>query len=400
MRLQKNIILLTWFNFFVGLKLYAPLAILYFHQVTGSFALGMAVFSVVQVSAALFEVPTGVLSDRLGRVKTMLYGAVASSSAVILYALAGTEALVTDATVAVGVLFSGAIAEGMSRSLWSGNNEAFLHDTLKQHKQQEEYAEFSGKTNAAVQVSLAIAAIVGSVLADWSFTWVMWLSVFPQLICVILALQMQEPKVHAQKDQTNVFAHLGTSFSHFRKSRKLQLLSISSILYRGFGESAFQFQAAFYATVWPVWALGIPKMLTYIGSYISFRYSGAVLQRFGMLPSLIGGSLFERSIGLIAAIFPSVYSPLLISVTSLPFGVQYVAKDTFLQREFTDRQRSTMGSLNAFAGSLLYAVTSFGLGFIADLLSPTQGFIIIQLMLVPVIGLYLLLARIDKKKPV
>jgi len=58
--LHKNIKILTWFNFFTDFLLYAPIAIIYFERVTGSYALGMSIFSITMVSSALFEIPTGV----------------------------------------------------------------------------------------------------------------------------------------------------------------------------------------------------------------------------------------------------------------------------------------------------------------------------------------------------
>ena len=67
--MNRNIKLLTWFNFFTDFKLYAPVAIIYFSQVSGSFALGMAVFSIATVSSAFFEIPTGIFSDMIGRKK-------------------------------------------------------------------------------------------------------------------------------------------------------------------------------------------------------------------------------------------------------------------------------------------------------------------------------------------
>jgi hypothetical protein len=57
-----NIRLLAWFNFCLDFRLYAPVAILYFSDVAGSFTLGMSVFSAIMLSGALLEVPTGVFS--------------------------------------------------------------------------------------------------------------------------------------------------------------------------------------------------------------------------------------------------------------------------------------------------------------------------------------------------
>ena len=64
---ESNIALLRAFYFCSDFRLYGPVAILYFAQVTGSFAQGLSVFSVAMLAAALLEVPTGVFSDRIGR---------------------------------------------------------------------------------------------------------------------------------------------------------------------------------------------------------------------------------------------------------------------------------------------------------------------------------------------
>ncbi len=78
MNISKNVKLLKWFNFFSDFSLFSPIAILYFTQITGSFALGMSIFSVGMISAALFEVPTGIFSDKIGRKKTITLGAIST----------------------------------------------------------------------------------------------------------------------------------------------------------------------------------------------------------------------------------------------------------------------------------------------------------------------------------
>jgi MFS family permease len=83
---KKNIKILTWFNFFTDFKLYAPIAIIYFAQVTGSYALGMSVFSIVFITSAVAELPTGILSDFVGRRKTMIFGALSAVIYSVFYA--------------------------------------------------------------------------------------------------------------------------------------------------------------------------------------------------------------------------------------------------------------------------------------------------------------------------
>src|SRR5688572_28940891 len=138
MKLRHNLKILTWFNFFTDFKLYAPVAVIYFSMVTGSFALGMSIFSIVMISSALFEIPTGVLSDHMGRRRTLMFGALASVAYVTCYAIGQSYWI-----LAIGALF-----EGLSRSLYSGNNDALLYDTLKEEGKEEEFAEYAGKLSS------------------------------------------------------------------------------------------------------------------------------------------------------------------------------------------------------------------------------------------------------------
>ena len=177
MAYHKNISSLTWFNFFTDFKLYAPIAIIYFAKVSGSFALGMSIFSIAMISSAIFEIPTGIFSDFIGRKNTVILGAASAVGYAVFYAI-GTS---------YWILAIGAVFEGLSRSFYSGNNDALLHDTLSESGSEHEYAHYSGKLRSMFQLALAASAITGSLIANWSFAVVMWISVIPQLFCLVLS---------------------------------------------------------------------------------------------------------------------------------------------------------------------------------------------------------------------
>lgn len=386
---HRNIKVLNWFNFFSDFKLYAPIAIIYFAQVSGSFALGMTVFSIAMVSAALFEIPTGIYSDFIGRKKTVILGALAAVIFSIFYAIGQS----------FWVLAAGAVFEGLSRSFYSGNNDALLYNSLAETKEENQYDEVLGKISSMFQASLAIAGVLGGILASWSFPLIMWISVVPQMVCLSLGFLLSEPK--ANKRQTgNVYYHLKEAVLNFFKNKKLRLLSISSILTYGIGEASFHFQAAFYNTLWPVWAIGIAKTLSYTGGFLSFRFSGKIIRRYGAIQALIASYLYNRIANVIAVLFPTIISPILMSSTSLLFGVSSVAKSDLLQKEFTNEQRATMGSINSFAGSIFFGVIATSLGFIADKVSPAVALFAFQIVLFPTIFLYLRFLKHQKSDPI
>lgn len=382
MPIHKNIRLLSWFNFFTDFKLYAPIAIIYFANVTGSFALGMSIFSISMISSALLEIPTGIFSDIVGRRTTVILGAASAVAYSVFYAIGGS----------FWILVIGAVLDGLSQAFYSGNNDAMLHDTLAESKNEHRYDEYLGRISAMFQAALAISAIVGGILAQWSFPLIMWLSVIPQFICLLLAFQLNEPATSVG-ESGNIYLHLREAIHNFMKNRKLRLLSASSIFGFGFGEASYQFQSAFYASLWPVWAIGIAKTLSNLGGMVSFQYSGKIIRKFKAMHILVADNLYCRIVNTIATAFPSVLSPLLMSTTSLFYGVTSVTRSALMQHEFTHGQRATMGSLNSFAGSLFFGIVAFSLGFVADQLTPARALLILQAFMLANLFVYWKLFR-------
>lgn len=382
MQLQKNIKLLTYFNFFTDFKLYAPIAIVYFAQVTGSYALGMSIFSITMISSALFEVPTGIYSDFIGRKKTVILGAASAVIYAIFYAIGGSYL----------ILIAGAIFEGLSRAFYSGNNNALLLDSLKQSGKIDEYDEFLGRVSSMFQIALTLSAILGSFLASWSFSLIMWISVISQIICLGISLFLIEPRSHTEA-RGNIYDHLKQSLSHFRKNKKLRMLSIASIIGYGLGEASYQFQSAFYSVLWPLWAIGLAKTFSNLGASVSFMFSGKIIKRFNALPLLVASNTYSRIMGIISTLFPTFLSPLLLSSTSLFFGVSTVAENTLLQKEFKNEQRATMDSLNSLGGSLFFALVAFLLGLLADKISPGLALLIFEVAKISVLGIYIKLYK-------
>ncbi len=368
--MERNIKLLGLFNFFTDFKFHSAVLVLYFVKVTGSYTLAMSLFSAIMVSSAVFEVPTGIFSDFIGRKKTILLGALAATISAFLYAV-GSSFI---------PLFIGAIFEGLSRSWYSGNNDALLYDSLSKSKDKDTYTHHLGRVSAMFQVALMIGAIVGSILAQWSFSLIMWLSVIPQIICSIIALFLIEPKKKST-EKSNIFSHLKISALHIWKNKRLQLLNIQDVLRFGMGESSFQFNAAFIATLWPIWAIGFSRIISYGGASLGYWFSGKLIKKYGAYNVLITNNLYTRITNIVAYGYPTMFSPILMGTTSFFYGAAEVSNTSLLQKEFTDEQRATLSSVNSFFGSLFYGIFSPILGYVADIHGPAKAMIMGQCLM-------------------
>lgn len=378
MFIEKNIRLLTWFNFFLDFRLYSPIAILYFVQVTGSFALGLIIFSIAAIASSAFELPTGIVSDLLGRKKTIIFGSLTSVLSLIFYAIGGSFWL----------LIIGSVFAGLSMALFSGNNDAFLHDTLSQGNRQKEFPKFFGKVSSMFQVGLAVSAFIGGFIAEVSLVFVMWISVIPQIIGLLLAFKMVEPEKRCTDISTNIFEHLREAIVRFKNNNRLKTLSLASILSYGIGETIHEFQPIFIAMLWPTWAIGVARSLTHAFAFSGFWFAGKIINKLSVLKSLLISEISCRFFGIVANGFPTIISPILISVSDFFFGISTVSQNTLLQKEFTEKQRATMGSLNALFGSIFFAVFAFLFGLLADDIGPVKSLLIGQLLLFSVVFLY------------
>ena len=358
---SRNVKLLGWHSFFIGFSLWAPIAILYFSRVSGSYTLGLSVFSVTMVSSAAFEVPTGVWSDFVGRRKTLIAGAAAYTLSAIFYAIGHLY----------GILIIGALLEGLARALYSGNNTALLYESLDKSDNKKSLEHFLGAIGSYEQWALAASALLGGIIASRSFGLVMWLSVLPQMICLSLAIATIEvPRDHIS---SNIYSHTKEAIRLFIKNRKLRLLSMASIIGFGIGEASFQFRSAFVATLWPLWAIGGAQLLSNIGAALSFQMADKLIKKFSAETLLLAGNVYSRMVYFIALLFPSIISPALMSTTSIFYGVGEVAKNSLFQKEFSSEQRATMGSLNSLAGSLFFGIFALLLGAVADKVGPTRA---------------------------
>ena len=215
---RKNVRVLSIFNFLIGVSLFAPLAIIYFARVSGSYILGTSIFGITMLASAVFELPTGIWSDKVGRRKTTIAGSWSRVLAFVGYAI-GTS---------YWWLVAGAIFEGLSRALYSGNNDALLYDTLADDGMEGLYDEHLGKVSSTEQLALGISAAVGSIIASFSFSYLLWITVLFQVALLVVSYFFVEPRSR-RKESSNIYAHLKEAITLFIHNKKLRLLSIASM---------------------------------------------------------------------------------------------------------------------------------------------------------------------------
>ncbi len=375
--LPPTVRLLYLGRFFMALRFFAAVQVIYFAQVTGSYTLATSLLAASTISQACLELPTGVCSDTLGRSQTAVLASVAALVSVALYALAG----------GYGVLLAGAVVEGLARALGSGNSEALLYDALRDAGQEERYHHANGRLGAIEAAGFGLAALAGGAFASRSMALALWLSVLTQALAVAVALRVAEP-ASTSRSTLNPYRHLREAATVFRRNPRLRLLTLAQTWSEALGESSFQFAPIFLQSLLPLWGIGVLRAATNLLSAAGFYLSGPIIDRLGALRTLVGRFLGDRACLLLAYGMPGPWSVVLMTVTALIYGPAQVAQGTLLQREFIHQQRATLGSLDSLVGSVGLAASSVAIGVVADRIGPRNVLLLAQVLLLPVIAIY------------
>lgn len=384
-KIKNNIQILKLYNIFYNFRLYSVLAVIYYAQITHSYAMAISIFSIAQIAQAVFEIPTGLYSDKYGRSNCLRIGAIASLFSITFYAFAHNYIF----------LVIGAFFKGLNRASFSGNNDALIYETLLESKTENNYQHEFGKSNSWLELSGFISGIIGGLIAIKSIPLLFKLSVLPQIIGVLLSFGFIEPKVQKKK-LTNLNLHFKDAIKTYKSNKKIRLVSLAEVIGFAIGESTWSFQSVFYGLFLPTWAVSFVMSINFLTSAISFRLSGKILNRFKTTAVLLYQEIYGRVLYLIALIFPSIASPFLMATASITYGPSTVAKSSLLQAAFTNRQRATMTSINSFIGNCLYAIVSILIGHFADKFGAAKSLLLGQIFLVFVVFLYFKLSRLDK----
>jgi MFS family permease len=242
------------------------------------------------IAEVIFKTPFGILSDRYGRLKFMLFGFV------VLIVVSVAYPLFHDTTI----LFSIRFVQGVSIGAFSTTSVAVVADMFQENK-----GEAMGIYNSIKGAGYALGPIAGGLIIQYlgDFNMMFWLCAGVALVCLLLTLlfvrESFNPKEHQRK----------AASAMLREGFRLDLLSSYFIGMSG--------MLVFYAIIsfLPLYGaenhidtgttgliLGLQAVVYVLAQY----YSGKMADKYGSrLPMMVGAILLTTAL-LMIALFPSV----------------------------------------------------------------------------------------------
>ena len=371
MEIRRNISLFKLYYLFSDMWPLAALAIVFFQKITGSYAFALGVFSIANIVQSIAEVPTGVISDRIGRKKTMIVSSVLTTLAFVLFAIAGTF-------TQKYLLIIGAIIWAIADAFASGTDDAFMYETMEEMGKADEYDILYARSKTFGQIGLGMGALVAAIITYfYSLNVLAWASVGFSLLPIFVTIGFVEPKNRGREDCTS-FKHFVAAIKAFVQNKKLRVLATIQMLGHGISFAGHRFEGAYFNMLVPTWAVNIARVVKQTCGAISYAIA-PWFRKFGFYKILVASTLGMMFIKLSAVVLNNFVTPFLQSCVNIFYGTASTAESALLQQELSSKQRATMGSIVSLLGGIMSAVVFWVVGIVAD--TTSVYFAIIMLIL-------------------
>ncbi|MCU0902878.1 MAG: MFS transporter [Tabrizicola sp.] len=360
--MQRNIALYPWFKFVQQLLFWQATWFLYFEGRLSA-AEAILLYVVADLATTVLEVPSGYMSDRLGRRKTLLVAAT-------LY-LAGTLLLVVGhgfTQFALANVFLGA-----SWAFASGTDTSLLFESLKAEGREAEVEAMELKAWRFSYAGLALSAILGGAMMQLDDALPYLATAGAAAGLFGLTLLMQEPPPAPRPAHRENLQAILTSL---RNPTLLWLFGLALAAYV-FSHIPFVFGQPFIRQA--LTSLGYGAEAPLVSGTVT-----SVMMLLSMAVSLIAPSLrqalglpgllllaFGMQVGLIVALALS-NSPVVIALLLLrmvPDSLSYAFLQARIQPLLPSTVRATYLSLQSLAGRVVFSATLT----LAALYAPVEG---------------------------
>ncbi len=233
-----------------------------------------AIFAFWSLSVILFELPSGILSDRYDRRVLLIVSPLIKSVCFVVWIFADGEAWLYG----LAFLFWSA-----GSALCSGTKEALLYEHIHAVKLGRAYEKLLGRERAFTAAGVMLGSAVGGFIGHYSMELALWLSIPPLVTASFAARHLTDiRRTHPQTpigDGIPYRQTLGNALLEFKNHADIRFITIFLALGITTLGALEEFDQLFYQVVsLPVWAYGLMiagvNLIGVIASANAYRLAG------------------------------------------------------------------------------------------------------------------------------
>lgn len=371
MQVRRNILLFKLGCFFSYLWPLSVLAMVYFEEITGSYASALGIFSLASITQALADIPTGIFSDQIGRRRALIISSVCFLISFVLFALAGNVHSMT-------MLIVGGLMMGLAEAFASGSKDALIYETMTSLRKEHKY----DIVYAASHVFSQLGVVAGSLLAIlttyfYSLNTLAWVSVLGAIGNVVVTALFVDPGLKASGSQPSI-KHFYQTLKTCKKDSILRSLILLQMANKGLGRVSYRLEGVYFNTLIPTFLVNVNTIIRTLIGAVSFMLA-PLLRHIGFFKIIITSLSCNVIIRLAGVVINNAWSPFIISCQNLLYGPEVTAESTLLQKQINPGQRATIGSIASLFICLFTAIAYYLTGLLADFSSVYFAMIVLIL---------------------
>lgn len=357
-KMERNVKLYIWIQPLLGLLFTVPVWVA-FEQRFLTYSQMALMEASTFIITMMFELPSGVLADLIGRKKTLVIG---WSIVTIGYILTGFS--FNAITMILGLLL---VAIGAA--FVSGADEAIFYDSLKELGRESEFSKLNARGLLLFRTSMIFAMFSGGFLYSIYFGLPHIFRGLGVLAATILALFMTEPFIDTEKFTFEGYINkLKTGVMELVKTKYTKALSIYYIIMAGVSWTCLYY-----------FNNPLANDVGYTPQEQSYLFAGIYIVTTTTLAFIVSKkALLEKKLVFIAfpiflllGLLPGIFAtkiliiPMLILVI-IAGGAKFAILNSYTNEEITSSNRATSLSALSLAVSIFCAVSISSLGIVQE----------------------------------
>ena len=384
MSIKSNINKLYMIQICRWLMFPAPIVAVYYFK----YGLNMKDLFIIQavssIMIAIFEIPTGYVSDKFGRKKSLFYGLIISLLGFITIgsSFGFTGFLIGEMFLGLGVTFI------------SGSDSAILYETFVEIGNKDGYNQAEAKFQSLHHFGEFLGVVTGGFIAAYSLRATYTTRSIFILLAIILAYKLIEPsKTYvSERKKPKIWS---SAFYHIKNL--WYLFGISAFIFAFMIIGFWYVQPLLKEEAVPIVGFGVGFAILKSISYLSARYSTLLVNKLKLTGS-IALMIFLMILGYLGMWFFGGYLKLFFLIPFYLVGGFYTPIiNSALNKRIDSKSRATVLSINNLFGRLVFSALAPLIGFYSDLNGMSLTFLYIGII-VFVTGILLLIPLLTVKK--
>ncbi|MBY8992634.1 MAG: MFS transporter [Candidatus Lokiarchaeota archaeon] len=218
---KTNIYKFYIFSFILGIHTVRAVYIPYMMGWGGlSFFQVMILQSYFMFMIFLLEIPSGAIADHIGRNVALMLSGLSVVGAAFTYSIIPN----------IFLFFLAETLWAFSSALFSGTDQAFLFNTLKTMKKEENLPNILGRIQTIRLIALTLSAPLGSIIAEYvSLQFSMICLGFVYIGAFFISLTFKEPRVENEKISQKYLTILKEGFRELRENKIMRILCFDRV---------------------------------------------------------------------------------------------------------------------------------------------------------------------------